>query len=96
MNTVKLENLSAVIAEALDSAGGVAAVAAAIGKTREAVRLWRVRGHVPDRHLVELERLSGVPRERLRPDLYVRQQEGWQPPIRIERRVRDRRRQMGG
>jgi DNA-binding transcriptional regulator YdaS (Cro superfamily) len=62
---------SQVIAKAIEAAGGAEAVAAALGmRSSEGVRLWRVRGKVPDKRVVDLERLSGVPREKLRPDLF--------------------------
>jgi len=59
-----------VIREALEKGGGIGAVSKALGLTDEAVRLWRSRGKVPAERVVELERLTGVPREQLRPDLY--------------------------
>jgi len=61
---------SEVIAEALEKGGGVAAVAKALKMSTEGVRLWRARGRVPADRIVELERITGVPRERLRPDLF--------------------------
>jgi DNA-binding transcriptional regulator YdaS (Cro superfamily) len=61
---------STVIAQALERAGGYAAVAKALNLNPEAVRLWRSRGRVPAERVVDLERLTGVPREQLRPDLY--------------------------
>lgn len=67
---------SEIIKDALEKSGGVAAVAKALKLTDEAVRLWRARGKVPAERVVELERLSGIPREALRPDLYRRQPEG--------------------
>lgn len=66
---------SQLIADAIEAGGGIGAVAKAIGLTEEGVRLWRVRGKVPDKHIVEFERLTGVPREQLRPDLYRRDAE---------------------
>ncbi|MFA5941381.1 MAG: Cro/CI family transcriptional regulator [Sinimarinibacterium sp.] len=59
-----------VIGDALEKGGGVGAVAKALGISDEAVRLWRARGKVPAERVVDVERLTGVPRERLRPDLY--------------------------
>lgn len=67
---------SEIIKDALERGGGVSAVAKALKLTDEAVRLWRARGKVPAGRVVELERLTGVPREDLRPDLYRRQPEG--------------------
>ena len=53
--------------EAIDKAGGAARVAAVIGISRPAVSQWK---RCPAERVIELSRLSGVPRSRLRPDLY--------------------------
>jgi DNA-binding transcriptional regulator YdaS (Cro superfamily) len=47
--------------------GGGAAIARALGISRQAIYQWR---RVPPERVIELERLSGVPRSELRPDLY--------------------------
>jgi hypothetical protein len=44
-------------------------VARGLGLSRSAVSLW---DKVPAEVVVEVERISGIPRERLRPDLYRR------------------------
>jgi DNA-binding transcriptional regulator YdaS (Cro superfamily) len=44
-------------------------VARGLGLTRAAVTRW---AKVPAEHLIEIERISGIPREALRPDLYIR------------------------
>lgn len=62
---------SQVIADALEKGGGIKAIADALKMSAEGVRQWRMRGKVPDKHVVELERLTGVSREKLRPDLYA-------------------------
>lgn len=63
---------SEIIARAVEKAGGTRVVAEALGmKSAEGVRVWIVRGKVPDKHLVNLERLTGVPRQLLRPDLFA-------------------------
>ena len=38
--------------------------------TPEAVRQWRKRGAVPPARVLLIERLTGVPRHKLRPDIY--------------------------
>lgn len=63
---------SETIGKALEQGGGIVAVAKALGISDEAVRLWRVHGRVPAERVVDLERITGVPRESLRPDLYRR------------------------
>lgn len=77
---------SEIIRDAFEKAGGIGAVAKAFEMSEEGVRLWRARGKVPDKHVIELERISGVPRQRLRPDLYCppapRQQAAYSGPER--------------
>jgi DNA-binding transcriptional regulator YdaS (Cro superfamily) len=52
---------------ALRVAGGAKALAHLLGVNRQAVDKWR---HVPAERIVQIERLTGVPRAILRPDLY--------------------------
>jgi hypothetical protein len=83
---------SDVIREAIKNGGGLSVVAKALNMSEEGVRLWKVRGHVPDKRLLDFERVTGVPRAKLRPDLYApplqpKQQAAWQ---------RRERRQMRG
>lgn len=47
--------------------GGVANVGRALGITSQAVSQWR---RVPAERVLEVERLTRVPRHELRPDLY--------------------------
>lgn len=47
--------------------GLLARVARDLGLTRSAVAMW---DRVPAERVVEVERITGVPREQLRPDLY--------------------------
>lgn len=52
---------------AIEAAGGLRALARLLGITYQAIQQWE---RVPAERVVEIERLTGVPRERLRPDLY--------------------------
>lgn len=55
---------------AIDKVGGPSAFAKRLAISRQALWKWgRVR-RVPADRLVQIERVSGVPREELRPDLY--------------------------
>ena len=49
--------------------GGIVAMSKALGLSRGAVSQW---DKVPAERLLDVERVTGVPREKLRPDLFVR------------------------
>lgn len=55
------------LGEAVQKAGGVCALARALGVKHPSVIKWR---RVPANRVLDVERISGVPRTRLRPDLY--------------------------
>jgi hypothetical protein len=64
------KNLSPVddgLKAAIDAAGGMRALARLLGITFQAIQQWK---KVPAERLLEIERVTGVARERLRPDLY--------------------------
>jgi DNA-binding transcriptional regulator YdaS (Cro superfamily) len=48
--------------------GMLAKVAQGLGLTRAAIVKWH---QVPAERVVEIERITGIPREHLRPDLYA-------------------------
>jgi len=52
---------------AIKKAGGVRALSRLLGINASAVSRWT---DVPARHIISIERLTGIPRETLRPDLY--------------------------
>jgi DNA-binding transcriptional regulator YdaS (Cro superfamily) len=57
-----------IIDEAIRAAGGGAAIARELGlKSRQAVYQWT---RIPAEHCPVVERMSGIPRHRLRPDLW--------------------------
>lgn len=61
------------VRQAVERAGGSVAVAAALGmKSQQAVLYWVKQGKVPAERVIPLEKLSGVSRHDLRPDLYPR------------------------
>ncbi len=55
------------LAEAALRVGGVAKLAEMLGLSRQAVYKWK---RVPAERAPQIERLTGVPRAELRPDLY--------------------------
>jgi len=52
---------------ALEKAGGVRALARALGISHTAILQWR---RVPYERLLEVEKITGIRRETLRPELY--------------------------
>ena len=52
---------------AIAAAGSARRLAAAIGLSQQAVQQWR---RVPAERILDVERATGVPREKLRPDLF--------------------------
>ena len=52
---------------AIEAAGGVRPLAAALGITAEAIYVWK---QCPVMRVLDVERISGIPRHELRPDVY--------------------------
>jgi hypothetical protein len=52
---------------AIEAVGGAIALASLLKISPQAVYQWR---RVPDRRIIQIETVTGVPREVLRPDLY--------------------------
>lgn len=57
--------------EAIRSAGGQAALAKRLGIHRSSVSRWEADGRVPTERAATVAQISGVPLERLRPDLFL-------------------------
>lgn len=68
----RMDNLNRPFLEACKHIGGVSAMAAALGISRSAVWQW-VHAHgdrrVPVERCMQIERLTGIPCEQLRPDI---------------------------
>jgi DNA-binding transcriptional regulator YdaS (Cro superfamily) len=56
---------------AIERVGGLAGLAGPLGISEQAVSQW---DKVPPLRVLEVERISGVPRQDLRPDLYPREE----------------------
>jgi len=56
-----------VIQQAIDKAGGTAPLAAALGIKAPSIYSWR---RVPAERVLDVERITGISRRKLRPDLY--------------------------
>ena len=58
------------VEQAIDTYGGAAALARRLGISRNAISLWRQNGRVPQSRIDEVERLTGISRHDLRPDIF--------------------------
>lgn len=57
--------------------GGIPALANRLGLTRQAVWGWFAPGkQIPATRVLQVERVTGISRHELRPDLYPREDEG--------------------
>ena len=55
------------LTKAIKAAGGLSALARGLGITAQSIVKWR---RVPRKRILQIERLTLVPREQLAPDLY--------------------------
>lgn len=56
-----------IVNEVVNEAGGAVALALELGITHQAIYQWQ---HIPVNRVVAIEAITGIPRSRLRPDLY--------------------------
>ena len=56
-----------ILIEVIRAAGGLEKLGQPLGISAQAVAKWR---RVPADRVVDVERITGIPREQLRPDLY--------------------------
>ena len=60
---------SASVKAAIKAAGGLSNLAAGLGIKPQSVTKWK---RIPEDRIVDVEKLTGIPREKLRPNLYAR------------------------
>lgn len=65
------------VGEAVGAAGGQVALAAKLKISQQAVQQWVAKGVVPAKRVLAVEAASGVPRYKLRPDLYPASKGAW-------------------
>ena len=58
------------IKAAIDAVGTQSALAAALGIKTPSISEWKERGKVPAARVLDVERLTGVSRHHLRPDIF--------------------------
>ena len=55
---------------AVDRAGNTSALARSLGISHTAVRKWRLLGRPPAERVLDIERVTGISRYQLRPDVF--------------------------
>ena len=67
LNLPAMSRKSDALRRAIESAGGLARLAEPLGISAQAISQWV---EVPPLRVIAVERVSGIPRHELRPDLY--------------------------
>jgi DNA-binding transcriptional regulator YdaS (Cro superfamily) len=57
------------VERAIAAAGGLGPLSKALGITKQAVGAWYA---IPAERVLDVEKLTGIPREKLRPDIFTR------------------------
>lgn len=58
------------IVDIIEAAGGVTKFARQLGVPVATVSSWGLRNQIPVRRVIDVERVTGIPRHQLRPDIY--------------------------
>lgn len=59
-----------IVDRVIETYGGAAALARRLGISRNAVSDWRSKQRVPVERVLDIEKLTGIPRHEIRPDIY--------------------------
>jgi DNA-binding transcriptional regulator YdaS (Cro superfamily) len=59
-----------IVDRVIETYGGAAALARRLGISRNAVSDWRSKQRVPVERVLDIEKLTGIPRYEIRPDIY--------------------------
>jgi len=65
---MKYATLSAPVRRCVEAAGGINKFCRGINRTRQAIYAWK---KIPADLVVKAEKTTGIPREKIRPDLYA-------------------------
>ena len=68
-----------VLDQAIAAMGSQTALAKAIGKSQGHISKWLERNYVPAESVLAIEKATGIPRQKIRPDLYPDAQPGTAP-----------------
>lgn len=69
MNTIKKRRTAPGLRLAVKAAGSMSTLARSLKITPQAVAQWKT---IPTEHIISIEKLTGIDRAELRPDLYKR------------------------
>lgn len=69
-----------IVSKLIRQAGGCSALGRSVGVTHAAIRRWKLMGRVPAERVLAVERITGVSRYQLRPDVYGDAPDSPQPP----------------
>jgi DNA-binding transcriptional regulator YdaS (Cro superfamily) len=67
---MSMDNLKSPIERACDAVGGQVELAKAMNVTPQAINQWVTHNRIPANRVIEIERLTGVSRHALRPDVF--------------------------
>mgnify|MGYP000843959381 CR=1 FL=1 len=59
-----------VMTRILDCTKSQTELARLVGKSQSTVQYWFSSGRVPPEHVLDVERVTGIPRQEIRPDIY--------------------------
>ncbi|MBX2989481.1 MAG: hypothetical protein KF802_16450 [Bdellovibrionaceae bacterium] len=65
---MKYQTLAAPVRRCVEAAGGFKPFCKGVNRTRQAVYGWK---KIPADLVVKAEKITGIPREKIRPDLYA-------------------------
>ena len=70
MNKSKIDRQRDAIRKACEAAGGQVALATKLGISQSAVAQWIGSGNIPPARVPKVEKITGVSRHELRPDIF--------------------------
>jgi len=65
-----MNDMNKIIENVILKGGGCSALGRAIGITHAGIHRWRIMGRIPAARVLSVERLTGISRHDLRPDVF--------------------------